>query len=290
MSFQSFIQTIILLVLAALFSSSDRADDSTAPATTQPTPHRLTKAGPFSADGRSGTPGYAGGFSSASGGFGAMALSTGPDGKVNATTITGSPQQPAIITTEPLDAKSQSQLKEDLKIMDKLLRDALLRTAGEGAPRAMGIRLVMLGNVSPMYIEGCGAVFSGVASIPLAAADATHPDEPQPAHNSSAWQQAKQELEGPTIRFSPQFTFENAKFNQEKLDALIDAVAKILPEASNIRGLKPDDSVFVTLSGADDCGAPMRLTFKARKSDIDDASAGKLKPEEFKQHITHRIG
>jgi hypothetical protein len=46
----------------------------------------------------------------------------------------------------------------------------------------------------------------------------------------------------------------------------------------------------VTISGADDTGNPKRLTLKAKKSDIDDASTGKIKPDEFAKRVAHRIG
>src|SRR6185436_6595187 len=82
----------------------------------------------------------------------------------------------------------------------------------------------------------------------------------------------------------------SAKFDQDKLDSLIDGILKILPEANHIRSLKADESVIVTIAGSDDAGNATRLTFKAKKSDIDDTAGGKITRDEFKQRVTKRIG
>jgi hypothetical protein len=79
-------------------------------------------------------------------------------------------------------------------------------------------------------------------------------------------------------------------FDQGKLDALVDALIKALPEANNIRHLKGGESVFVTITGIDEGGQPVRLTLKAAKADIDAVAEGKLTVEEFAKRITRRIG
>ena len=75
-----------------------------------------------------------------------------------------------------------------------------------------------------------------------------------------------------------------------KAEDLIDGILTILPEAANMHSLKPDENVIVTISGISDTGGSVRLTLKAKKSDIDDAASGKINADEFKQHVAHRIG
>ena len=41
----------------------------------------------------------------------------------------------------------------------------------------------------------------------------------------------------------------------------------------------------MTFSGIDDAGEPARLSLKAKKSDIDQAAAGKLSAKEFKDRV-----
>src|SRR6185436_7483387 len=93
----------------------------------------------------------AGGFGGSGGGF-KIATSDGTF-KVAGFSST---EKPAIVTTQAIDAATQSQLKEDLSVMDKLLRDELSRVGGDPQPRAMGIALRFAGDSSPMYVESCG--------------------------------------------------------------------------------------------------------------------------------------
>jgi hypothetical protein len=48
--------------------------------------------------------------------------------------------------------------------------------------------------------------------------------------------------------------------------------------------------VFVTVSGFDETGLPVRMTLKARKADIDQAAGGKIDADDFKQRVARRIG
>jgi hypothetical protein len=203
----------------------------------------------------------------------------------------GSSDTPVVLVTQPTEPAIQSEWDEDLKVMDKLLRDAI---DGNGDPSAMGIPLVMLGRAAPMYVEGCGVIFRTGVSWSLAAADkdAGKQDGKQ-RDRTSAWERAKRQVSGEVPGNAPEFLDMPMypPFQQEKLDALIAGMIRVLPEASNMRHLKPEEFVFISVSGTDDNGAPTRLTLKARKSDIDAAAAGKLAtPEEFKAKVSLRIG
>jgi len=79
-------------------------------------------------------------------------------------------------------------------------------------------------------------------------------------------------------------------FDQGRLDELRTNLARVMVEAANIRQLKENESVFITIAGIDDGGAPVRMTLKASKADIDAAAAGKLNPDEFAKRIVQRIG
>jgi hypothetical protein len=179
--------------------------------------------------------------------------------------------------------------------MHKLLGDETSRTGGDGLPRAMGIKVLSLALAEPTYIEGLGAVFNYRVSVPLAAGEGGGSAGTRPAP-PSAWETAKREL---TVRrggewhgFTPnkKATIEMPPFDPAKLDQLTSAVIKTLTEAKNMRHLKENDVVIVTLSGTDDSGKPLRMTLKARKSDIDQAAGGAMTPEAFAERVARRIG
>ncbi len=104
---------------------------------------------------------------------------------------------PALVVTQPMTAETRAQWLEDLRIMDRLLREAIGRAGGDGIREAMGIPLFMSGQPEgqPIYVEDFGAIFSYRVGFPLAAgAQAATRKTERPA--GSAWERAKQEIEG----------------------------------------------------------------------------------------------
>ena len=196
-----------------------------------------------------------------------------------------------------MDAAVESDWREDLNVMDKLLRDETSRVSGDALPQAMGIRLRTIGQTEPMYLEGFGALFSYRVNIPLAGGKGGAGGGTRPAAPPTAWDRARDELSGrrPDGEVPGQWTLRvpgppPTPFDQAKLDELVNAIVRILPEARNFRHLADDEYVVVTIAGASDAAAPMRMTFKARKSDIDQAAAGKITPAQFNERVSRRIG
>jgi len=200
-----------------------------------------------------------------------------------------SPDQSSIITTETMDAAAQKELREDLAVMDRLVRDEVTR-AGADAPSAMGIKITMLGQGAPMYVEGAGAVFSATVNWPLAAAGAGKKDD-RPRDPESKWEIAKREIASSNLpRRKGGEPAEPIVFDQARLDALRSALLSVLPEATNIRQLKPTESVIITIQGIDEAGYGVRMTLKASKADVDAAAAGKINADDFAQRVAQRIG
>jgi hypothetical protein len=138
-------------------------------------------------------------------------------------------------------------------------------------------------------------VLSTSVAWPLAPGDDArgggNKDGERPRDRASAWERAKRELKshgrpnGPDGEPLPP-----PEFDQARLDALVDSITRMLPEASNFRHLKDGESVFVTIAGSDENGSPVRMTLKAKKSDIEEASHGRLAPEAFKTRVARRVG
>jgi hypothetical protein len=203
-----------------------------------------------------------------------------------------------VISTQPTDETAAGEWAEDLKVMDKLVREEIARAGGDD-PQAMGIKLTLVGRSAPMYVEGAGAIFSTAVNFPLAPIGATaKKDDNKPRNAASKWEQAKRELNGypvpARIRLEPGQEASDEgpalTFDQAKLDQLVNAVAKAMLEASNIRHLPENESVIVTISGIDEGAMPVRLTLKAGKGAIDAAAAGKISAEEFAKQVSRRVG
>lgn len=203
----------------------------------------------------------------------------------------------AVVSTEAMEPAVGDALREDLVILDKLLREAVSTGAAERQAEVLGVK--MSGNrVPPTYVEGAGVILTTGAGFPIMPGDdgaTTRPDRER--QRPSAWDRAKREVKGssrhdPWFGEGPEMAVDFApavEYDQAKVDALVDAIVKILPEAANFRHLKENEFVFVTVVGASELSVPARLTLKAKKADIDAASKGAITPDEFKSRVTSRV-
>jgi hypothetical protein len=183
-----------------------------------PTPARGAKAAR-----PGGAPGQPGAFG---GGGGGKSTLTAAFGRENVYRVPAA-DAPAVLVTEPIDAKVQAEWKEDLNVMDKLLRDAA------GGPEQPWIKVTMMavgGRAAPMYVEGAGVILSTTAGFPLAPAgkDADGPPD-RPRERASAWIKAQRELKGYGVADRP-MPGEAAPVDLEhdKVDAFVASVLKVL--------------------------------------------------------------
>src|SRR5438045_5912978 len=161
--------------------------------------------------------------------------------------------------------------------MEKLVRERIVELTGDVNPKAMGIKIMLLDSPAPMYIEGSGAVISATVRIPLQAAkEAAGSKDEKAGAGSSAWQRAKADIDAGPRANGKIFAKGAAPAAAVKAEDLIDGILTILPDAANMHSLKPDEHAIVTISGISDTGGSVRLTLKAKKSDIDDAASGKI--------------
>jgi hypothetical protein len=232
--------------------------------------------------------------------------------------------RPLVIRTSTMDPKDQANLEEDLVIMAKVLDKALQPVPEPNTPyRAMGIDLFGSSSSPAMrnlYLDGYGALFMLRVGFPLV------PPPPGPAEpkkedseTDSAWEQAKQELYGQGQAGMPPGPAQ--EFNEAKVSQLKAQLLEALKSASNIRELKPSESVTVCIFGGAGSGRFIRsglrthasatagqpsipadsarmlavdhrgkqrgtvMTLRAKKSDIDAFAKGKLDHDEFSKTV-----
>ncbi len=232
-----------------------------------------------------------------------------------------------LILSSEMSARKQGGLQEDLAIMSQVLNTAL-GDFGIGSPQArtaMGIMLTPgAAPIRNLYIEGYGVLFTIDLNFPLV------PPPPQPQGEkgapapSSAWEQAKRALYGArgfdwflgnvTSPQAPPSPGPWDTYSQKKVDRLKTATLKALQNATNIRGLRPDDSITVCIFGSSpspegvpglpavardipflqrvpSLGVPVVggsrvssiLTVRVKKADVDAFANGKMTEEQFRR-------
>ncbi len=236
-----------------------------------------------------------------------------------------------VIRTSDADAKAQANLEEDLAVMSRIFDNALDDKLGrdQRGHKPFGIDVFFApGSSSPirsLFLEGYGALFLLNVNFPL-----LPPDEPEQkkekSETDSTWERAKRELNYGSPDASSQFNnaFElsaspgpEEEYDENKVEDLKEGLFEALKNATNIRNLKPDETITVCVFGgvssglkrakvstgriesapaeaqevqvlvADrDEGLPARgtiMTIRVKKSDADAFAKDKLSLDDFRK-------
>jgi hypothetical protein len=104
----------------------------------------------------------------------------------------------------------------------------------------------------------------------------------QKEEGDKVWQDTRRQLYEPE-KLSKRKTDDSAtKYDAEKVENLKTTLINALKHASNIRNLKPDESVILTITGS---GKSAVLTIRVKKSDIDGLAKGDYDLDQFHQRV-----
>ncbi len=246
------------------------------------------------------------------------------------------PAKVLIVRFGQTDPTAQAKLEEDLSVMSRVLERSLVQKLGEDdGPKASGIQVFFSpdgGSTRNLYLEGYGAVFLMNVRFPLLA-PANKAGEEKPKHETdSTWEDAKRDLYGEhdpwnigkALRFDLRGG-EPQEYDSEKVEILRKSVLESMKSASNIRGLKLDEWIAVTVLGGasqgpvkvksihrasadrpgvrraeaqgeavivdvrdDHPGGPRGtiMTLRVKKSDVDDFAKGRLDLDQFTKKVS----
>jgi len=174
---------------------------------------------------------------------------------------TGSKEKvsPVVIQFSPVKAGVMEMLLEDLTIMTHIIEKALDGGLGEpNVPEKMGVRMLLTGSgrsVRSMYVEGLGPMFMIKVNFPLLPPPKV--ETKTEASTGSEWDKARKELSG-TMGTADETGLRRAaaaEYNEEQVETLKSTLLTVLKQAVNIRSLKPDDFVAVSVFGSDGAGS-----------------------------------
>jgi len=138
-------------------------------------------------------------------------------------------------------------------------------------------------STGAMYVQGYGMLFLTKVDFPLSPPPEIPEEKKTEESTDPIWDQTKQEIYMPEdvrrSRSRSGRSEEMPSYDAEKVDDLKRTLTRTLKHAANIRGLKPDEWVNVTVISS------AALTIRAKKSDIDAFSEGELDFDEFRQKV-----
>jgi hypothetical protein len=231
-----------------------------------------------------------------------------------------------VILSSESDVKEQPQLEEDLAVMSRILEKAASERAARESygATAMGIDVFYTPASSPLrslYLDGYGALFMLKVGYPLLRPPKAEGQQ-EKLDTSSDWEDAKQELYGQPGR-GRVTAAPGEPYEEERVNRLREGLLESLKNATNIRGLKSDDSITVCVFGGPSwgqpkarallkrstgsregrsavaisgpVGSPMRqtiMTIRVKKSDADAFAKGEMTLEAFRKqaHVVSYAG
>jgi hypothetical protein len=237
-----------------------------------------------------------------------------------------------VIPTEQIQPQDMVALMEDMTVMCNILDKKLEQSNLISGMSFIGVTLpgrpgrFSLGgdSIGAMYIQGYGALFMTTVDFPLSPPPQTEEkEETKDEDADQVWEKMKQEIFSPQEAVGRTPDRPEEKYDAEKVENLKTTLIKALVHAANIRGLQPDESVILTVTGSgvsskadkvvaiagtnqvvvhykdknvtkilqspsiSDFGMslPMVLTIRAKKSYIDELAQNKIDFDEFEQKI-----
>jgi hypothetical protein len=224
-----------------------------------------------------------------------------------------------VIPTAEIQPQDLVTMMEDMTVMCRIFDKRLEQSNLVSGRFTTGSRIILptpfswdSGSTGAMYIQGYGALFLTKVDFLLSPPpEAPEEKETEEEDVDPVWEQMKQEMYEPEDVSRRRRTGERPeeKYDAEKVEELKETLIKALKHAANIRNLKPDESVILTVTGkasqsgpfvtrlyksgdskyiaTESAGAgwgslsPTVLTIRAKKSDIDAFAEGKLSLDQF---------
>jgi hypothetical protein len=160
-----------------------------------------------------------------------------------------------VIPTQQIQPQDLVTLMEDMTVMcsifDKKLAQSNLRRGmpfyGVTLPERFSLDS---GSMGAMYVQGYGALFMTTVDFPLSPPETEVKEDTKEENADQIWEQMRQEIFSPqeAARRTPDRPEE--KYEAEKVENLKTTLIKALVHAANIRDLKPDESVILTVTGS----------------------------------------
>jgi len=229
-----------------------------------------------------------------------------------------------------VDKDEMPPIVEDMEIMSQILDKTLgRRSTGRVARHVTKVvdDVLAQGRNNPVFpagpydqtrgvfLEGYGAVFLTEVDYPLSPGPDMSEQPEQGEVEESIWEETKRELGFPrkptgelllevlpfdVATYDPSSGL-TMPYDAKRVEQLQKTLLETLKHATNIRSLKPEDSVAVVVQGADltigpgpggrwrltvATSGPSVLTLRVRKSDIDAFARGELSFDAWRKKVT----
>ncbi len=181
---------------------------------------------------------------------------------------TGTRNTVFVIPSQEIKTEEILTINEDINVMSRIFEDKLNQVRFAGANRGWaftgnrwmadryGTYLGFGSNkAGSMYLQDYGALFLMNVDFPLSAppeAEKQEQKEPEKENVDKVWEETRQQIYEPqeTIRTGRGAERREVKYDADKVEKLKTTLIESLKHAANIRILKPDESVILSITGS----------------------------------------
>jgi hypothetical protein len=178
-------------------------------------------------------------------------------------TQTGSSDMVLIIPSEQIKTEDLISINEDMNVMSRIFeknleQDRITTARGNFFGSRYDPFVTYLGgsrsDIQSMYLQGYGALFLLKVDFPLSPSPDVQQEQQETKKEEQGdpvWRQMRQEIYEPeNVNRRRQTEKPEEKYDPEKVENLKTTLINTLKHATNIRSLKPDESVILTVTGS----------------------------------------
>lgn len=232
-----------------------------------------------------------------------------------------------VIPTSEMKAEDLVTIMEDMRVMSRIF-DKKLGLSPAGIFPGTGFDFSFFGphsarSTEAIFLQGYGALFLMKVDFPLSppTKEEEEAEEEPKEHIDELWKETRQEIYEPADAGRRRTDEEEEEYDEEKVEEMKETLIKALKHATNIRNLKADESVILTVAGSGDssnitsvaitgsnqifvkdkdkkmkivtptslsdlgASSPTVMTIRVKKSDVDAFAKGKLDFDKFRQKV-----
>lgn len=163
----------------------------------------------------------------------------------------GSSVPPVVIQFHATDAAAVGAMEEDLAVMTHIIDRSLVRLGEDEPPSSLGVPLYYTSggrSVRALYLDGLGPLFLVKVNFPVHA-PATEPQARDKAPDSE-WEIARRAVYGIEEETQWRSSTSTVPYDGARVDLLKRQLVQALKNASNMKGIKPDEYVNATVFGS----------------------------------------
>jgi hypothetical protein len=166
----------------------------------------------------------------------------------------GDSQSVLVIPSSEMKTEELSTIVEDMTVMARIIDSQLGSRESRRFPFSGDFLWSSSRTAETMYLQGYGALFLKKVDFPLSPTQQVQEEEkkPQKEDIDPIWAQTRQEIYEPQEDRGHREEHPEEKFDAEKVENLKTNIIKAMKHATNIRNLKKEESVILTITGSGD--------------------------------------